>query len=231
MAMTTHLADRVRALARRPRRLARAFPTTCANGSRCRTGARMLPGPDQLLVETFPHDRPPLHGRLQLRGLERAPVARHADHPADGERRAEAAGLRRQRLCARLLRARADRPIPAPLFSPDILEHEFVDWVQSIAPAEARLPRGGGDRRAGRAPASGQAQDRASRSPSRPTSSTTCCAATSPTICCSRAAWADARARMTDVGRLAGLLDRAAGDDGPRRARPGHPAGGAGDGR
>ena len=49
-----------------------------------------------------------------------------------------------------------------------------------------------------------------SRSASRPTSSTTCCATTSPTICCSRAAWDDARARMTEVGRLARLLDRAA---------------------
>ncbi len=49
---------------------------------------------------------------------------------------------------------------PRPLFSPDILEHEFVDWVQESRAAQARLPRGGGDRRAGRAPASRQAQDR-----------------------------------------------------------------------
>ena len=107
-----------------------ASPTTCANGSRSRTERSVLPEPDQLLVETFPHEGQPLHGRLQLRRLERAPVARHADHPADGERGPQAARLRRQRLWPRLLRARADHAIPQALFSPDILEQEFVEWVE-----------------------------------------------------------------------------------------------------
>ena len=93
----------------------------------------------------------------------------------------------------------------------DILEHEFVEWVQGSnllkrAFREVAVIGGLVERQH-----PGQAQDRAGRSPSRPTSSTTCCAATSPTICCSSAAWDDARARMTDVGRLARLLDRAAG--------------------
>ena len=35
---------------------------------------------------------------------------------------------------------------------------------------------------------------------------------------------------MTELGRLAALVDRAAGDDGPRQPRPGHADGGAGDG-
>ncbi len=107
----------------------RASPTTCANGWRCRTVARVVPAPDQLLVETFPHDRRPLHGRLQLRGLEREPVARHADHPADGER-----GLKPLGFVANdyALACYGLEPItdPAALFSPDILADEFVDWVQ-----------------------------------------------------------------------------------------------------
>ena len=85
-----------------------ASPTTSANGWRCRSERSTLPEPHQLLVETFPHERLPLHGRLQLRRLERAPVARHADHQADGECGPEAARLRRQRLWPRLLRAGAD---------------------------------------------------------------------------------------------------------------------------
>src|SRR3546814_12141671 len=38
-----------------------------------------------------------LYGLLSLRGMERAPVARHAGHQEDGTRRAAAAGLRRLR--------------------------------------------------------------------------------------------------------------------------------------
>ena len=57
MAMTTNLADRVRAFLADRAAMARAFPTTCANGWRCRTIARRCPQPDQLLVETFPHEQ------------------------------------------------------------------------------------------------------------------------------------------------------------------------------
>jgi ATP-dependent Lhr-like helicase len=85
MAMTTNLAERVRhscttaTMAALPRRRARM--------AEVQDYRSVLPAPDQLLVETFPHEHAPLHGRLQLRGLERAPVARHADH-----RRMESAG-------------------------------------------------------------------------------------------------------------------------------------------
>ena len=109
MAMSTHLADRVRAHPRRPQRMA-ALPRRRARMARgAGSSARSLPEPRPAAGRDLPARGPALHGRLQLRGLERAPVARHADHPADGERGAEAARLRRQRLCARLLRARADR--------------------------------------------------------------------------------------------------------------------------
>ena len=107
-----------------------ASPTTSANGSRCRSAARSLPQPDELLVETFPHEGRHYMVRLQLRRLERAPVARHADHQADGERRAQAARLRRQRLCARLLRPRTDHRPRAPCSRPTSSSSEFVEWVE-----------------------------------------------------------------------------------------------------
>src|SRR3546814_11919368 len=44
-----------------------------------------------------------LYGLLSLRGMERAPVARHAGHQEDGTRRDAAAGLRRLLLCDRHL--------------------------------------------------------------------------------------------------------------------------------
>jgi ATP-dependent Lhr-like helicase len=74
---------------------------------------------------------------------------------------------------------------PAALFSADILEDEFVDWVQGSnllkrAFREVAVIGGLVERQH---PASARP---ASRSPSRPTSSTTCCGATSPPICCSR---------------------------------------------
>ena len=78
---------------------------------------RMARGPERALAaaraarvagRNLRPSRPAFHGRLQLRRLERAPVARNADHPADGECGPQADGLRRQRLRPRLLRARAD---------------------------------------------------------------------------------------------------------------------------
>ena len=56
MSMSTHLADRVRALPCRRPTNGTASPTTSANGSRCRQRRSILPQPDELLVETFPHE-------------------------------------------------------------------------------------------------------------------------------------------------------------------------------
>ena len=168
--------------ARRPQRLAplpRRRARMARGAVRALGAARAAPAAGRDL----PARGPAFHGRLQLRGLERAPVARHADHPADGERGPEAARLRRQRLCARLLRARADhRPEGAVLGRHPRAGVRRLG--RKLVPAQDRVPRGRGDRRAGRAPASGQEARPGGRSASRPTSSTTCCAATSPSICC-----------------------------------------------
>ena len=136
MSMSTHLAE--------PR--PRTCSPTATTGSRFPDDVRewlevqsersVLPEPRPAAGRDLPARGPALHGRLQLRRLERAPVARHADHPADGERGAEAARLRRQRLCARLLRARADHAIRKPLFSPDILEQRVRRLGRKLVPAE-----------------------------------------------------------------------------------------------
>ena len=107
MSMSTHLANRVRHMLCRPQRLAplsRRRARMAGSPGRALGPARARP----IARRDIRARRPALHGRLQLRGLERPPVAGHADHQADGESRAQAAGLRRQRLRPRLLRAGAD---------------------------------------------------------------------------------------------------------------------------
>ncbi len=98
---------------------------------------------------------------------------------------------------------------PAALFSPDILEDEFVEWVQGSALLKRAFREvaiiGGlverqhpGKKKTGR----------------QVTFSTDLIYDVlrkyEPDHLLLRAAWADARARMTDVGRLAHLLDTAA---------------------
>ena len=185
------------------------FPDDVANGSRCRRERSVLPEPAPAAGRDLPARGPALHGRLQLRRLERAPVAGHADHPADGERGPQAAGLRRQRLCARLLRARADHAIPRPLFSPDILEQEFVDWVESsyllkTAFREVAVIGGLVER-----------HHPGKRKSGRQVSFSTdliydVLRRYEPEHLLLRAAWDDARRRMTELGRLVRLVDRAA---------------------
>ena len=98
---------------------------------------------------------------------------------------------------------------PAPLLSPDILAHEFVDWV-----TESHLLR-----RAFREVAviSGlvERQHPGQRKSGRQVTFSTdliydVLRKYEPDHLLIEAAWADARARMTDVGRLADLLDSAA---------------------
>ena len=103
------------------------------------------------------------------------------------------------------------RPVddPAPLLSPDILAHEFVEWVQ-----ESHLLR-----RAFREVAviSGlvERQQPGKRKSGRQVTFSTdliydVLRKYEPDHLLIEAAWADARARMTDVGRLGDLLHRAA---------------------
>jgi ATP-dependent Lhr-like helicase len=97
---------------------------------------------------------------------------------------------------------------PASLFSPDILEHEFVDWVQQShllkrAFREVAVIGGLVER-----------QHPGKRKSGKQVTFSTdliydVLRKYEPGHLLLEAAWADARARMTDVGRLADLLDRA----------------------
>jgi ATP-dependent Lhr-like helicase len=98
---------------------------------------------------------------------------------------------------------------PAPLLSPDILAHEFVDWVQ-----ESHLLR-----RAFREVAviAGlvERQHPGKRKTGKQVTFSTdliydVLRKYEPDHVLLEAAWADARARLTDVGRLADLLERSA---------------------
>lgn len=99
---------------------------------------------------------------------------------------------------------------PAALFSPDILEHEFVEWVQQShllkrAFREVAVIGGLVER-----------QHPGKRKTGKQVTFSTdliydVLRRYEPGHVLLEAAWADARARMTDVGRLADLLDRAAG--------------------
>ena len=159
MSMSTHLANRVRQMLA-DRNDWHRFPDDVSEWLEVQDRRSRIPEPEELLVETFAARTAALHGRLQLRRLERAPVAGHADHPPDGERGAQADGLRRQRLWPRLLRAGADRRSAGLVLARHLgARVRRVGREQPLA--QVRVPRSGGDRRAGRAPASGAAQDRA----------------------------------------------------------------------
>ena len=127
-----------------------------------------LPEPGQLLVETFPRE-----GRHYMVAYSFEGWNAHQSLGMLLTRRMETQGLKPLGFVAndyahRHLFARAgDRPARAVLARHPRARVRRLG--AAIASAQARVPRGRGDRRAGRAPASGQAQDRASRSPSRPT--------------------------------------------------------------
>ena len=113
--MSTHLANRVRHMLA-DRNDWHRFPDDVREWLEVQERALAHPRARATAGRDLPARAAALHGRLQLRRLERAPVAGHADHPADGERGPQAARLRRQRLRPRLLRAGADpRPQGAVL--------------------------------------------------------------------------------------------------------------------
>jgi ATP-dependent Lhr-like helicase len=167
----------------------------------------MLPRPDQLLVETFPHEHRHYMVAYSFEGWNA--------HQSLGmliTRRMESAGLRPLGFVSNdyALACYGLDPIddPASLFSPDILENEFVDWVQGSNLLKSAFREvaviGGlverhhpGQRKSGR----------------QVTFSTDLIYDVlrryEPDHLLLRAAWNDAREKMTDVGRLARLVDRA----------------------
>ncbi|WP_380880030.1 DNA ligase-associated DEXH box helicase [Sphingomonas sp. DBB INV C78] len=208
MPISTNLADRVRGFLANDSEWPR-FPPDVREWLEVQSRRSRLPQPGQLLVETFPHE-----GRHYMVAYSFEGWNAHQSLGMLLTRRMETLGLLPVGFVANdyAIGTFSLNPVtdPAALFSPDILEDEFVQWVQQSALLKRAFREvaviGGlverqhpGKRKSGR----------------QVTFSTDLIYDVlrryEPDHLLLRAAWDDARARMTDVGRLADLLDRAAG--------------------
>jgi ATP-dependent Lhr-like helicase len=208
MPLSTNLADRVRGFLDTPAEWAR-FPDDVREWLEIQARRSALPHPDQLLVETFPRE-----GRNYMVAYSFEGWNAHQSLGMLITRRMETAGLKPLGFVANdyAIATYSIDPVtdPAALFSPDILEHEFVDWVQQShllkrAFREVAVIGGLVER-----------QHPGKRKTGKQVTFSTdliydVLRKYEPGHILLEAAWADARARMTDVGRLADLLDRAAG--------------------
>ncbi len=207
MPLTTHLSNRVRRFlhdrASWPR-----FPADVREWLEVQARVSALPAPDELLVETFPHEQMHYMVVYSFEGWNA-----HQSLAMLLTRRMEARGLHPIGFVASdycfAIWSLAPVQDPAALLSADIMADEFVDWVENSALlkrafrevavigglVERQIP---GKRKTGR----------------QVTFSTDLIYDVlrryEPDHLLLEAAWADARTRMTDVGRLGALLDRAA---------------------
>ncbi|WP_308814949.1 ligase-associated DNA damage response DEXH box helicase [Sphingomonas sp. GV3] len=207
MPLSTNLADRVRAFLAEPDEWAR-FPDDVREWLEVQARRSALPRPGQLLVETFPRE-----GRHYMVAYSFEGWNAHQSLGMLVTRRMEAQGLKPLGFVANdyAIATYGLEPVtdPAALFSPDILEHEFVEWVERShllkrAFREVAVIGGLVER-----------QHPGKRKTGRQVTFSTdliydVLRKYEPTHLLLQAAWEDARARMTDVGRLADLLDRAA---------------------
>jgi ATP-dependent Lhr-like helicase len=205
--LTTHLADRVRALLVDRAGWAR-FPDDVREWLEVQDWRSQLPGPDNLLVESFPHGGRHYTAYYTFAGWNA--------NQALGmliTKRMEERGLLPGGFVANdySLAVWGLKPVadPAPLLSPDILTHEFVDWV-----TESHLLRRAFREVAVIAGLVERQHPGKRKSGKQVTFSTDLIYDVlrkyEPDHLLIEAAWADARARMTDVGRLGDLLDTAA---------------------
>ncbi|TKD49996.1 ligase-associated DNA damage response DEXH box helicase [Sphingomonas baiyangensis] len=206
MPLSTNLAHRVRSFLH-DREAWRRFPPDVREWLEVQERRSVLPDPAQLLVETFPRE-----GRHYMVAYSFEGWNAHQSLGMLITRRMEAMGLKPlgfvsndYALACYGLEKITD---PAALFSPDILEHEFVDWVQQSALLKRAFRE---------VAVIGGLVER--QHPGRKKTGKQVTFSTDliydvlrkyePTHLLLQAAWEDARARMTDVGRLAHLLDRA----------------------
>ena len=205
--LTTHLADRVRAMLV-DRACWGRFPDDVREWLEVQDWRSQMPGPDSLLVESFPHAK-----------REYAVYYTFAGWNANQSlgmlitKRMEERGLMPGGFVANdySLAVWGLRPVaePRPLLSPDILAHEFVDWVQDSyllrrAFREVAVIAGLVER-----------QHPGKRKSGKQVTFSTdliydVLRKYEPDHVLIEAAWADARARMTDIGRLGDVLDSAA---------------------
>ncbi|TPG41378.1 ligase-associated DNA damage response DEXH box helicase [Sphingomonas koreensis] len=207
MPLSTNLASRVRGFLASSADWHR-FPNDVREWLEMQARRSALPRPDQLLVETFPRE-----GRNYMVAYSFEGWNAHQSLGMLVTRRMETQGLKPLGFVASdyAIATYSIDPVtdPASLFSPDILEHEFVDWVQQShllkrAFREVAVIGGLVER-----------QHPGKRKTGKQVTFSTdliydVLRKYEPDHMLLDAAWADARARMTDVGRLADLLDRAA---------------------
>jgi len=208
MPLTTNLANRVRRFLADPHEW-RRFPPDVREWLDIQSKRSTMPQPGQLLVETFPHE-----GRHHMVAYCFEGWNAHQSLGMLLTRRMETQGLKPLGFVANdyALACYSLEPVtdPAALFSADILEDEFVDWVQGshlLKRAFREVAVNGG---------LVERQQPGKRKTGKQVTFSTdliydVLRRYEPDHLLLKAAWADARARMTDVGRLADLLDRAAG--------------------
>ncbi|WP_030539026.1 ligase-associated DNA damage response DEXH box helicase [Sphingobium sp. DC-2] len=206
MAMSTRLADRVRHFLAEPDEWHR-FPEDVREWLEMQKHRSALPQPGQLLIETFPHE-----GRHYLVCYSFEGWNAHQSLGMLLTRRMDAQGLMPLGFVSNdyALAVYGMKPVtdPQSLFSADILDHEFIDWVEQ----SSLLKRAFRDV----AVISGliERQHPGKRKTGRQVTFSTdliydVLRKYEPGHMLLKAAWADARARMTDVGRLGDLIDRA----------------------
>jgi ATP-dependent helicase Lhr and Lhr-like helicase len=206
MPLTTHLADRVRGLLHDRSQWSR-FPADVHEWLNMQARRSILPAPDQLLVETFERDNVHYMVTYSFEGWNA-----HQSLAMLITKRMERRGLKPLGFVASdyAFAVWGLEPIidPAPLFSPDILAAEFTEWIENSALLKRAFREV--------AVISGlvERQQPGKRKTGRQVTFSTdliydVLRRYEPDHILLTAAWADARARMTDVGRLGALLDRA----------------------
>lgn len=207
MPLSTNLANRVRRFLDTPAEWHR-FPDDVREWLEIQQRRSTLPHPDQLLVETFPRE-----GRHYMVAYSFEGWNAHQSLGMLVTKRMETLGLKPLGFVANdyaIACYGLEKVVdPAALFSADILEHEFVEWVERShllkrAFREVAVIGGLVER-----------QHPGKRKTGRQVTFSTdliydVLRQYEPGHVLLQAAWADARARMTDVGRLADLLERAA---------------------
>lgn len=205
--LTTHLSDRVRNFLTDRAGWAR-FPDDVREWLEMQDYRSTMPEPGQLLVETFPHKDLHYMVTYSFEGWNA--------HQSLGmllTRRMETRGLKPIGFVANdySFACYSVEPVtdPAALFSSDILEDEFLEWVEGShllkrAFREVAVISGLVDR-----------QHPGKRKTGKQVTFSTdlifdVLRKYEPDHLLMEAAWADARSRMTDIARLGNLLDRAA---------------------
>jgi ATP-dependent helicase Lhr and Lhr-like helicase len=207
MPLTTHLGQRVRAMLSDRAGWGR-FPDDVREWLEMQDWRSHLPGPEQLLVESFPHGSFEYTTYYTFEGW-------NANQSLGMliTRRMEDQGLGPLGFVANdyALAVWGLKPVanPALLLSPDILAHEFIDWVQQSyllrrAFREVAVISGLVER-----------QHPGKRKSGRQVTFSTdlifdVLQRHEPGHLLIQAAWADARTRLTDVARVADVLERAA---------------------